>query len=121
MNAAELKLSLPELSSISEQSLEHHLHITLNLLTKRMKDFLAHHYSMVTNLIGLAIENIENKLNFMLGKLKEKDTSFVPKLIKEIESMWTMGITLDCYRNLCNSMLKRIQQVLGAKEEVTKY
>jgi hypothetical protein len=41
------------------------------------------------------------------GKLKE-DTSFVPKLIKEIKSMWTMGITLVCYRNLCNSKLKRI-------------
>jgi hypothetical protein len=41
MTAAELKLSLPELSSTSEESLQHHLQTTHTLSSKIMKDFLA--------------------------------------------------------------------------------
>jgi hypothetical protein len=58
----------------------------------------------------------------MKGKqLKEKGTSSLPNLNKEIKIMWTTGITPDYCKRLRNSMPRRIQQVVAAKREATKY
>jgi hypothetical protein len=41
MIAAEIKISLLELSSISEWHMQCHLHTPIHLLSKRIKDFIA--------------------------------------------------------------------------------
>jgi hypothetical protein len=41
MNADEMKLSLSELSSISEESIQCHMQTTHTLSSKMMKDFVA--------------------------------------------------------------------------------
>jgi hypothetical protein len=53
----------------------------------------------------------------MKGKLKDKDIGSVPKLIKELKILWTSSIS----RELSDSMPSRIQQVIAAKGEATKY
>jgi hypothetical protein len=59
--------------------------------------------------------------NFMQGKLKEKDSIYMPKLIKEIELLWTTGIAKDYREIQSNSMTRRIQKVIAAKGEATKH
>jgi len=57
----------------------------------------------------------------MKGKLKTKDISSGPKLIREIKILWTTGIPQGYCLKLSNSMPRRIQQVLVDKGEATKY
>ena len=57
----------------------------------------------------------------MKGKLKTKDISSGPKLIREIKILWTTGIPQGYCLKLSNSMPRRIQQVLAAHGEATKY
>jgi hypothetical protein len=117
LTAAYLNLSLTELSSISELSIQYHLHTALYLPFKRTKDFLAKQPSpghlKADNSLDLKI--IENMWNFIKGKLKEKDNSSL-SLIKKIKLLGTTSITQDYCKRLSNSMPRRIQQVMAAKK-----
>jgi hypothetical protein len=78
---------------------------------------------MVLNKLGNNpdLHPIENISNFSQGRLKEKDNSSEPKLIKEIKFQWTTGITQDDSKKLSSSIPKRINQVVAANGEVTKH
>jgi hypothetical protein len=41
--------------------------------------------------------------------------------MREIKIQGTIGFTQDYSMRVCNSMPRRIQQLLGDKEEATKY
>jgi hypothetical protein len=53
----------------------------------------------------------------MKDKLRGKYIGSLPKLINEIKVLWITGLS----REYSDSMPKRIQSVLEAKEEATKY
>jgi hypothetical protein len=57
----------------------------------------------------------------MENKLKHKNISSGPKLIKEIKTLWTTGIPQYLCQKLSKSMPSRIQAVLAAKGYATKY
>jgi hypothetical protein len=57
----------------------------------------------------------------MKGKLKDKDVSYVPELIHEIKMLWPTEISREYFKKLSELMPTRIQKVLVAKGECTKY
>jgi transposase len=91
--------------------------------SKRIRDFLSEQPFDVIDWPGNSpdLNPIENMWNFMKGKLKGKNISSTPKLIHELKILWTTGIPQDYCRKLSDSMPSRIQQVLDAKGEATKY
>lgn len=64
---------------------------------------------------------IENCWNYMKNMLSTCNTSSVPRLSHEILKMWTTEMKLDYFRNLSDSMPKRLQMVIKAKGQMTKY
>jgi hypothetical protein len=87
--------------------------------SKRIRDFLSDQPFEVIDWPGNSpdLNPIENMWNFMKGK----NISSVPKLIHELKILWMTGIPQDYCRKLSDSMPSRIQQVLDAKGEATKY
>ena len=63
---------------------------------------------------------IENLWNIMKEGLKKKDIGSAPKLQAELKKLW---VSLDqaMLRKLSDSMPRRLQMVLNAKGEMTKY
>ncbi len=57
----------------------------------------------------------------MKNRLRGKDISSLPKLIKEIKLLWTCDLSRDYLKNLSDSMPRRIQEVLKAKGDASKY
>ena len=55
------------------------------------------------------------------NKLQEMDTGSVPKLREAIKLMWCTGISQDTITHLVESMPRRMQAVIEAKGEMTKY
>ena len=64
---------------------------------------------------------IENCWNSMKNRLSTCNTSSVPRLSHEILKMWTTEMKLDYFRNLSESMPKRLQMVIKCKGQMTKY
>lgn len=64
---------------------------------------------------------IENAWNQMKRKLSCKNTSSVPHLCEEIKKLWVLDMHLDYFQKLSDSMPTRIQKVIQAKGNVTKY
>ena len=91
--------------------------------SKRLKTYLATKPFQIIDWPGNSpdLNPIENLWNFMKVKLKTKDISSGPKLIREIKILWTTGIPQGYCLKLSNSMPRRIQQVLVDKGEATKY
>jgi hypothetical protein len=52
--------------------------------------------------------------------LKKKDIGSAPKLQAELKKLW-VSLDLVMLRNLSDSMPRRLQMVLDAKGEMTKY
>jgi transposase len=63
---------------------------------------------------------IENLWNIMKEGLKKKDIGSAPKLQAELKKLW-VSLDLVMLRNLSDSMPRRLQMVLDAKGEMTKY
>jgi hypothetical protein len=63
---------------------------------------------------------IENLWNIMKDGLKSKDMGSAPKLRAELKKLW---VTLDqaMLQNLSDSIPRRLQMVINAKGEMTKY
>ncbi len=64
---------------------------------------------------------IENCWSHIKRKLKDKDISSVPKLIAKIKMLWTCNLSRQFFKNLSDSMPRRIQLVQAAKGEATRY
>lgn len=56
----------------------------------------------------------------MKMQLRKKDISSVPKIIHEIKLMW-VNMKKQYFKNLTDSMPKRMRLVIQAKGEMTKY
>jgi hypothetical protein len=57
----------------------------------------------------------------MKKKWGGRDISSVPKLSNEIKILWTTNICQEYFKKLSNSIPTRIQKVIAAKGETTKY
>ncbi len=120
-----------------QEMLEHHLipfmgiHGSTHFLqdgapchsSKKISNFLAEQPFQVIDWPGNSsdLNPIENCWSHMKRKLKDKDISSVPKPIAEIKMLWTCNLSRQFFKNLSDSMPRRIQQVLAAKGEATKY
>nr|CAH7735981.1 unnamed protein product [Callosobruchus chinensis] len=63
---------------------------------------------------------IENAWNHMKNKVKEKRPGSIPELKDVLETLWcNMDVTY--FEKLAESMPKRLQMVLKAKGNMTKY
>ena len=90
---------------------------------KKIKDFLAQYPFEIINWPGNSpdLNPIENCWNFMKNELRKKDISSVPKLIDELKSLWTSGLSHEYLKKLSDSMPRRMQMVIQAKGDMTKY
>ena len=64
---------------------------------------------------------IENLWHQAKMKLQRRNTSSVPKLIKAIKEMWVKDMDAAYCKSLVHSMPRRLQRVIDAKGEMTKY
>ena len=48
-------------------------------------------------------------------------SAMVRRLISTIKTMWEMDMDIEYFRKLANSMPRRLQQVIEANGEMTKY
>jgi transposase len=91
--------------------------------SKQIKSFLEEQPFQVMDWPGNSpdLNPIKNCWSFMKKKLGGKDISSVPKLTNEIKILWTTNICQEYFKKLSNSMPTRIQKVIAAKGETTKY
>jgi transposase len=65
---------------------------------------------------------IENCWSYMKRKLKANtDITSLPKLVEAIKLMWVEDMAIPYFKKLADSMPKRLQMVVDAKGELTKY
>ena len=64
---------------------------------------------------------IENLWNWMKDRLQELRVSSVAVLMEEIKKLWVQATPVELLQNLLDSMPKRIQMVMDAKGDMTKY
>jgi hypothetical protein len=65
---------------------------------------------------------IENCWSYMKKKLKgNSDITCLPKLMEAIKMIWVKDMKLDYFQKLSDSMPRRLQIVIEAKGEMTKY
>ncbi len=57
----------------------------------------------------------------MKNMLKKKDISSVSKLTTAIKELWTMELSRDYIKKLSDNMPARLQMVIAAKGDMTKY
>ena len=57
----------------------------------------------------------------MKDQLQEKKVTSVKNLIEEIKRLWCLATPRDYLRNLSDSMPRRLQAVIDAGGEMTKY
>ncbi len=90
--------------------------------SKKTKAFLVQQPFIVMDWPGNSpdLNPMENLWNIMKDGLKSKDIGSAPKLQAELKKLW---VSLDqaMLRNLSDSMPHRLQMVLNAKGEMTKY
>jgi hypothetical protein len=90
--------------------------------SKKTMAFLAQQPFIVMDWPGNSpdLNPIENLWNIMKEGLKSKDIGSAPKLQAELKKLW---VSLDqaMLRKLSDSMPRRLQMVLNAKGEMTKY
>jgi hypothetical protein len=91
--------------------------------SKRIKAYLANKPFEVVDWPGKSpdLNHIENCWNFMKSQLRNRDISFVPKLKEEIMKIWQQELSLEYFKSLTDSMPARMQQVIQAKGDMTKY
>ena len=91
--------------------------------SKRIKQFLATKPFTVIDWPGNSpdLNPIENCWNFMKNMLRKKDISSFPKLTLEIKKLWINDLSRDYFRKLSNSMPGRLEKVIAAKGDMTKY
>jgi transposase len=64
---------------------------------------------------------IENLWKIMKDKVQKLDTGSIPKLTDALKNIWVKDISVDICKNLSSSMPKRLQSVIKAKGNMTKY
>ena len=64
---------------------------------------------------------IENLWNWMKDRLQELRVSSVAVLMEEIKKLWVQATPVELLQNLSDLMPKRIQMVLDANGDMTKY
>jgi hypothetical protein len=65
---------------------------------------------------------IENCWSYLKKKLKgNSDITSLPKLMEAIKMMWVQDMKLDYFQKLSDSMPRKLQMVIEAKGEMTKY
>jgi hypothetical protein len=65
---------------------------------------------------------IENCWSYMKNKFKgNSDITSLPKLMEAIKMMWVKDMRLDYSQKLSDSMPRRLQMVIEAKGQMTKY
>ena len=64
---------------------------------------------------------IENLWNWMKDQLQEKKVTSVPALQEEVKRLWCMGTPVELLKKLSDSMPRRLQAVIDAGGEMTKY
>lgn len=91
--------------------------------SKRIKNFLDQQPFDVIDWPGNSpdLNPIENCWNYMKEALKTKDIASVPKITEEIKKLWLTGISSEYFKNLSDSMPRRLQMVIDAKGDMTKY
>ena len=57
----------------------------------------------------------------MKDQLQEKKVTSVPSLQEEIKRLWCLGTPRELLQKLSESMPRRLQAVIDAKGEMTKY
>ena len=90
---------------------------------KRIKQFLATKPFTVIDWPGNSpdLNPIENCWNFMKNMLRKKDISSFPKLTLEIKKLWINDLSRDYFKKLRDSMPGRLEKVIAAKGDMTKY
>ncbi len=63
---------------------------------------------------------IENAWNVMKNKIQEQQPSSIPDLKKKLLDLW-VHMDIDYFEKLANSMPTRLQKVIEAKGQMTKY
>ena len=91
--------------------------------SKRIKTFLATQNFSVIDWPGNSpdLNHIENCWAYMKEHLKKEDINSVPKLTEAIKKLWVSGLSQEYLRKLNNSMPVRIEKVIRAKGDMTKY
>jgi hypothetical protein len=91
--------------------------------SKHIKDILAEQHFLVIDWPGNSpdLNPIENWWNHLKNLLKKKDVSSIPKLTAAIRQLLTEELKPKYLRSLSNSMPKRIEMVIVAKGDLTKY
>ncbi len=65
---------------------------------------------------------IENCWSYMKYKLKsDRAVTSLPKMIHALKMMWIKDMPLEYFRKLCNSMPRRIEEVLANNGHMSKY
>jgi len=64
---------------------------------------------------------IENCWNLMKQNLDSCNTSSVPILKEELKKLWLLRLNHQMFKNLAESMPRRLQMVINNKGEMTKY
>jgi hypothetical protein len=91
--------------------------------SKRIKAYVANKPFEVVDWPGNSpdLNHIENCWNFMQSQLRNRDISSVPKLKEEIMKIWLQELSLEYFKSLTDFMPARMQQVIQAKRDMTKY
>jgi hypothetical protein len=91
--------------------------------SKHIKDILAEQPFQVIDWPGnsLDLNPIENCWNQPENLLEKKDVSSVPKLTATIRQLWTEELKPEYLRSLSDSMPKRLEMVIAAQGDMTKY
>jgi hypothetical protein len=91
--------------------------------SKIIKDFLSTQPFQVIDWPGNSpyLNLIENAWNYIKRSFKSQDIFSVPKLKEAILKMWTQDMSQKYLRALIDSMLKRIEAVINARGDMTKY
>lgn len=91
--------------------------------SKRIKNFLKEQPFEVIDWPGNSpdLNPIENAWNFMKEEVKRQDTSSVPKLVEALKKLWTTGLSQDYFKKLSDSMPRRLEMVIAARGDMTKY
>ena len=63
---------------------------------------------------------IENLWAIMKGELRGRDTSFLPKLEREIRDVWA-NLDRDHLKNLIDSVPDRLNEVITRRGKITSY
>ena len=72
----------------------------------------------------VALTNLEDGIGWKINdvdQLQEKQVTSVPILQEEVKRLWCMGTPRELLKKLSDSMPRRLQCVIDAGGEMTKY